>query len=61
VQEAGGRVSEMEGAAYRITNSESFLSDNGLVHAEVLEIFGEVFRGEMRYPMPELEPTSVLS
>jgi myo-inositol-1(or 4)-monophosphatase len=54
VQEAGGRVSEMEGAAYRIRNSESFLSDNGALHAEVLEIFGEVFRGEMRYPMPEL-------
>jgi myo-inositol-1(or 4)-monophosphatase len=57
VQEAGGRVSEMDGAAYRITKSESFLSDNGLVHAEVLEIFREVFRGEMRYPMPELETT----
>jgi len=57
VQEAGGRVSEMDGAAYRITKSESFLSDNGALHAEVLEIFGEVFRGEMRFPMPELTAT----
>jgi myo-inositol-1(or 4)-monophosphatase len=54
VQEAGGRVSEMEGAAHSVTGSESFLSDNGALHGEILEIFGEVFRGEMRYPMPEL-------
>jgi myo-inositol-1(or 4)-monophosphatase len=54
VQEAGGRVSEMDGAAHSVTKSHSFLSDNGALHAEILEIFGEVFRGEMRYPMPEL-------
>jgi myo-inositol-1(or 4)-monophosphatase len=53
VQEAGGRVSEMDGAAHSVTRSESFLSDNGALHGEILEIFGEVFRGEMRYPMPE--------
>jgi myo-inositol-1(or 4)-monophosphatase len=54
VQEAGGRVSEMAGAAHSVMGSESFLSDNGALHGEILGIFGEVFRGEMRYPMPEL-------
>jgi hypothetical protein len=44
----------MDGAAHSVTQSDSFLSDNGALHAEILEIFGEVFRGEMRYPMPEL-------
>jgi myo-inositol-1(or 4)-monophosphatase len=54
VQEAGGRVSEMDGKTHSVTGSDNFLSDNGLIHAEILEMFGEVFRGEMRYPLPEL-------
>ncbi len=54
VQEAGGRISDMNGATHSVTGSESFLSDNGTLHGEILEIFGEVFRGEMRFPMPEL-------
>jgi len=54
VQEAGGRISQMDGVAHNVTGSDSFLADNGALHGEILEIFGEVFRGEMRYPMPEL-------
>ncbi len=54
VQEAGGRVSDMYGATHSVTASESFLSDNGALHAEVLEIFQEVFSGKMRFPMPEM-------
>jgi fructose-1,6-bisphosphatase/inositol monophosphatase family enzyme len=53
VQETGGRVSEMDGAAHSVARSDRFLSDNGALHAEILEIFREGFRGEMRYPMPE--------
>ncbi len=53
VQEAGGRVSDMHGATHSVANSESFLGDNGALHGEVLEIFGEVFDGKMRHPMPE--------
>jgi hypothetical protein len=29
---------------------------NGLIHAELLELFGEVFRGHYRYPMPPVVP-----
>jgi myo-inositol-1(or 4)-monophosphatase len=54
VQEAGGRVSDMYGAAHSITKSESFLCDNGALHGEALQIFDEVFRGEMRHPLPVL-------
>jgi myo-inositol-1(or 4)-monophosphatase len=54
VQEAGGRVSDMYGATHSVTASESFLSDNGALHAEILEIFKEVFSGKARFPMPEM-------
>lgn len=54
VQEAGGRVSDMYGAAHSVRTSESFLCDNGALHGEALQIFDEVFRGKMRHPMPEL-------
>ena len=54
VQEAGGRVSDMHGATHSVTASESFLSDNGALHAEILQIFAEVFSGQMRHPLPEM-------
>ncbi len=54
VEEAGGRVSDMHGATHSVTKSESFLSDNGLLHGEALQMFDEVFRGEMRHPLPEI-------
>lgn len=55
VQEAGGHVSDMHGAAYDLGRSETFLGDNGALHGQVLEICGEVFRGEMRHRMPEVK------
>jgi myo-inositol-1(or 4)-monophosphatase len=54
VQEAGGRVSDMHGATHQVTESESVLANNGALHAEALAMFAEVFRGEMRFPLPEL-------
>jgi hypothetical protein len=30
------------------------LADNGLVHQQILDLFGEVFRGEYRHPIPEI-------
>lgn len=54
VAEAGGSVSDMLGAPHRIGVSAHLLTDNGLIHQEMLEIFAETFRGEMRYPMPPL-------
>ena len=58
VQEAGGRISDMHGAAHSVTKSESFLCDNGVLHGEALLLFDEVFRGEMRHPMPALAAAS---
>lgn len=51
VAEAGGRVSDMNGAPHSL-GSAHILADNGLVHEEVLQLFGEIFRGEFRAPVP---------
>ncbi|MGB7762967.1 MAG: inositol monophosphatase family protein [Bryobacteraceae bacterium] len=52
VTEAGGRVSDMLGAPHSPTQSDHVLADNGALHAEVLEAFGEVFQGRLRVPLP---------
>ena len=31
------------------------LADNGALHAQAIEIFGEIFRGQLRVPMPRIE------
>jgi myo-inositol-1(or 4)-monophosphatase len=54
IEEAGGRVSDMHGATYHLGGSDTFLADNGALHGQVLEICGEVFRGQMRHRMPEV-------
>jgi myo-inositol-1(or 4)-monophosphatase len=53
VSEAGGRVSDMNGAGHSLT-SRHVLADNGLIHDEVVAIFGEIFRGEFRHPIPAI-------
>jgi myo-inositol-1(or 4)-monophosphatase len=66
VQEAGGRTSDMRGAPHSVTASDHLVADNGTLHAEILEIFGEIFRGEFRVSMPGIgdrvppEPASKL-
>jgi len=54
VEEAGGRVSDMRGAPHNVTASAHLLADNGALHDEVLEIFGEIFDGRFRVPMPSI-------
>lgn len=54
VREAGGQISDMRGAPHSVTGSEHLVADNGALHGEILEIFGEVFRGEFRIPMPSI-------
>ena len=51
VAEAGGTVSDMHGRPLQISGPH-VLADNTLVHAEVLELFGEVFEGRYRTPLP---------
>jgi myo-inositol-1(or 4)-monophosphatase len=55
IREAGGRSSDMRGAPASM-QAPTLLADNGLVHEEILQLFGEIFRGEYRYPMPEIVP-----
>ncbi len=53
VEEAGGKVSGMQGEAYDV-NGRYVVADNGLIHGELLELFAEVFAGRYRYEMPQL-------
>ncbi len=52
VTEAGGRRSDMTGAAHRLASTH-MLADNGALHGEILELFGEIFAQNYRVPMPE--------
>jgi myo-inositol-1(or 4)-monophosphatase len=54
VREAGGRVSDMNGGAHSITTSAHLMADNGALHDQAVEIFGEIFRGQFRAAMPRI-------
>jgi myo-inositol-1(or 4)-monophosphatase len=54
VQEAGGRVTDMQGAAHSVTASDHILADNGALHEEVLEAFKAIFGGTLAVPLPSL-------
>jgi myo-inositol-1(or 4)-monophosphatase len=54
VQEAGGRTSDMRGAAHSVTGSEHLLADNGALHDQVLDIFGRIFDGQSPFQMPSI-------
>jgi myo-inositol-1(or 4)-monophosphatase len=51
IAEAGGRVTDMEGAPHNF-KSESIVGSNGLIHAELLEMFARIKRGENLEPLP---------
>jgi myo-inositol-1(or 4)-monophosphatase len=54
VQEAGGRVTDMHGAGHDVVTSETLLADNSALHDEVVASFGEIFRGQLRVPLPPI-------
>jgi myo-inositol-1(or 4)-monophosphatase len=54
VTEAGGRVSDMNGALHAIPGSRHILADNGAIHDEIVDLFGEIFRGQFRHPIPAI-------
>jgi myo-inositol-1(or 4)-monophosphatase len=54
VEEAGGRTSDMTGAAHSVTGSDHLLADNGALHEEILEMFGEIFAGRFPAEMPAI-------
>lgn len=51
IQEAGGRVTDMKGRAFSLRGPH-VLASNGLIHDQALELFGEIFRGQYRVPLP---------
>jgi myo-inositol-1(or 4)-monophosphatase len=52
VQEAGGRVTDMRGGEHSVAASETLLADNAALHDEVVLSFAEIFRGQLRIPLP---------
>jgi myo-inositol-1(or 4)-monophosphatase len=52
VQEAGGRISDMRGASHSVLSSDTLLADNSLLHDEIISAFDEIFRGNLRVPLP---------
>jgi len=53
VSEAGGAVSDMRGGAANLRGPH-VLADNGLIHGQMLELFGEIFAGKYRVPLPQI-------
>jgi myo-inositol-1(or 4)-monophosphatase len=54
VEEAGGRVSDMRGAAHTVAGSEHLLADNGALHEQVLAMFEKIFAGRFPVEMPAI-------
>jgi myo-inositol-1(or 4)-monophosphatase len=55
ITEAGGRCSDMKGGPADVRGIH-LLADNGVLHEETVELFGEIFQGQYRYPMPQIAP-----
>jgi myo-inositol-1(or 4)-monophosphatase len=53
IREAGGACSDMHGAPVALRGSH-ILTDNGAIHEAMLGLFGEIFDGRFRYPLPEI-------
>jgi myo-inositol-1(or 4)-monophosphatase len=43
----------MHGEPHQLRGPD-LLVDNGLIHAEILALFAEIFRGEYRVPIPRI-------
>ena len=53
VEEAGGKVSGMQGEAYNV-EGKYVLATNGYIQKETLDLFAEIFAGRYPQEMPEL-------
>jgi myo-inositol-1(or 4)-monophosphatase len=51
VEEAGGRVTDFSGGPFRL-DSREILASNGLIHAELLGLFSDMFAGRGLTPIP---------
>ncbi len=53
VREAGGVVSDMRNGPVQL-QADNICADNGLLHDELIELFGEVYAGKYRAALPEI-------
>jgi myo-inositol-1(or 4)-monophosphatase len=51
VEEAGGQVTDFSGNRYRL-DSREILASNGLIHAELVGLFNDMFAGRDLTPIP---------
>ena len=51
IEEAGGRITDFSGRAYRL-DSREVLASNGLLHDELLRCFDDMFAGRNLAPIP---------
>jgi myo-inositol-1(or 4)-monophosphatase len=51
VEEAGGQVTDFAGGAFQL-NSKEVLASNGLIHAEMVALFKDMFAGRNLSPIP---------
>jgi myo-inositol-1(or 4)-monophosphatase len=56
IEEAGGTVSDMVGRPTNLRGPH-LLTDNSLIHGEMVSLFGEIFDGRYRFPMVEMRST----
>jgi myo-inositol-1(or 4)-monophosphatase len=54
ITEAGGKCSDMQDGPVHLRGPH-LLADNGLVHQQILDLFGEIFRGEYRHLIPVIK------
>ena len=54
ITEAGGTCSDMKGGPASLRGPH-LLADNGLVHEQIISLFGEIFHGVYRYPIPVIK------
>ena len=51
VMEGGGAITRFDGAPFRLDSSE-VLASNGLIHAELVTLFDDMFAGRALHPIP---------
>ncbi|MFP5228424.1 MAG: inositol monophosphatase family protein [Acidobacteriota bacterium] len=51
VMEAGGAITRFDGSPFRLESSE-VLASNGLIHQELVSLFGDMFAGRELRPIP---------
>ena len=56
VEEAGGRCTDMVGASRSVTGPH-LVATNGRIHEETIGLFGEVFAGQYRVPLTQINPS----